>query len=61
MIKILSENVNISDKEKIEIKSLKRGECLMFVGDEHILTKIEAADYEKKLIEKNKNNEEKIV
>ena len=33
----------------------------MFVGDEHILTKIEAADYEKKLIEKNKNNEEKIV
>ena len=60
-IKLLSEFTNLSEKEKIEIKSLKRGECLMFVGDEHILTKIEAADYEKKLIEKNKNNEEKIV
>ena len=35
-IKILSENTNVSDKEKIEIKTLKRGECLMFVGDDHI-------------------------
>ena len=37
---------------KIEIKSLKRGECLMFVGNEHILTKIDAAEYEKNIIEK---------
>ena len=37
-------------KEKIEIKSLKRGECLMFVGNEHILTKIESADFEKEII-----------
>ena len=43
------------EKEKIEIKSLKRGECLMFVGDDHILTKIESSDIEKKIIEeKNK-------
>ena len=40
-IKILSEFTNLSDKEKVEIKSLKRGECLMFVGENHILTKIE--------------------
>ncbi|MEI3356966.1 MAG: ATP-binding protein [Clostridia bacterium] len=33
-IKILSEFANLSEKEKIEIKSLKRGECLMFVGEE---------------------------
>ena len=40
-IKILSEYSNLSEKEKVEIKSLKRGECLMFVGENHILTKIE--------------------
>ena len=49
-IKVLSEYSNLSEKEKIEIKTLKRGECLMFVGDEHILTKIESNDYEAKLI-----------
>ena len=50
-IKILQEYANLSDKEKIEIKSLKRGECLMFVGEDHILTKIEASDLEKEIIE----------
>ena len=54
-IKILSENINLSEKEKIEIKSLKRGEALMLVGDDHILTKIESSDKEKELIEEKKN------
>ena len=49
-IKILSENINLSEKEKIEIKSLKRGESLMFIGDEHLLINVEASEYEKKLI-----------
>lgn len=49
-IKILCEYSNLSEKEKIEIKTLKRGECLMFVGDDHILTKIEADDFEKGMI-----------
>ena len=53
-IKILSEYANLSEKEKVEIKSLKRGECLMFVGDDHILTKIEASESEKKIIENKK-------
>ena len=53
-IKILGEYANLSDKEKIEIKSLKRGECLMFVGEDHILTKIQAAEEEKKIIEGEK-------
>ena len=53
-IKILSENINLSEKEKIEIKSLKRGESLMIVGDDHILAKIEASEKEKKLMEKIK-------
>ncbi len=58
-IKILGEYANLSEKEKIEIKSLKRGECLMFVGEDHILTKIQASDTEKELIEgkiNDKNN-----
>ena len=50
-IRLLSENINLSEKEKIEVKSLKRGECLLFVGNEHILTKVEASDEEKKIIE----------
>lgn len=49
-IKILAEFANLSEKEKIEIKSLKRGEALMFAGENHILTKIEAAEFEKEII-----------
>ena len=52
-IKLLSEYTNLSEKEKVEIKSLKRGECLMFVGENKILTKIEADEIEKNIIEKN--------
>lgn len=50
-IKVLEQYTNLSEKEKVEIKSLKRGECLMFIGGEHILTKIEAADFEKEIIQ----------
>ena len=50
-IKILSENVNLSEKEKIEIKSLKRGESLMFIGNSHVLAKVECSELEKKIIE----------
>ena len=49
-IKILCEYSNISEKEKIEIKTLKRGECLMFASEDHILTKIEAGDFENTII-----------
>ena len=59
-IKILEQYTNLSEKEKIEIKSLKRGECLMFVGDEHILNKIYSADFEKELIEKELIDKELI-
>jgi len=50
-IKILGDYANLSEKEKIEIKSLKRGECLMFVGEDHILTKIQSSEKEKEIIE----------
>ena len=57
-IKILGEFANLSEKEKVEIKSLKRGECLMFVGEDHILTKIQASEKEKEIIEGEKINYE---
>ena len=49
-ILVLEKYANISEKEKIEIKSLKRGESLMFIGDNHILVKIEGSNEEKELI-----------
>ena len=51
---VLEKYANLSEKEKIEIKALKKGECIMFVGDEHILAKIECSDIEKKIIENEK-------
>ena len=59
-IKVLEQYSNLSEKEKIEIKSLKRGECLMFIGEEHILTKIDAGDFEKEIIESKKINKRKV-
>ena len=56
-IKILGEYSNLSEKEKIEIKSLKRGECLMFVGEDHILTKIQSSEREREIIEGSENND----
>ncbi len=56
-IKILSENVSLTEKEKIEIASLKRGESLMFIGDNHILAKVEVSDEEKEIMEEVKLEE----
>ena len=49
-ILVLEKYANLSEKEKIEIKSLKRGESLMFIGDNHIIAKIECSNDEKELI-----------
>ena len=49
-IKVLEKYANLSDKEKVEIKSLKRGETLMFIGDNHILAKIDCSEEEKEMI-----------
>ena len=56
----LEKYTNISEKERVEIKTLKKGECLMFVGDNHILVRAEASKEEIELIEgsfeENKKN-----
>ena len=49
-IRILDKYTNISEKEKIDIKSLKKGECLMFVGENHILAEIKSFKYEDEII-----------
>ena len=50
-IKILNEYCNLSEMEKIQIKGLKKGESLMFIGENHIAVKIDADEYEKSLVE----------
>ena len=55
-IKTLSMYSNLTEKEKLEIKSLRRGECLMFVGENHILAKIEADEFEKNIVIEDKND-----
>lgn len=49
-IKVLEEYINISEKEKIEIRSLKKGESMMFIEHNHILVKINSSEEEKLLI-----------
>ena len=53
-IKVLKKYTNISEKEGIDIKSLRRGETLMFVGENHILAEVKSFNYEDDII----NNEE---
>ena len=58
-VKLLKKYTNISEKEEIDIKSLKRGECLMFIGDSHTLAQVQSFPFEDKLInEKIKEKEE---
>ncbi len=49
-VKVLEKYTSISEKEALEIKSLKRGENIMFVGKEHIRAEIECAEFEKDLL-----------
>ena len=49
-VEVLKKYGNISEKEENNIKTLMRGETLMFVGKEHILVKVEKFDYEDKII-----------
>lgn len=51
-IMVLEKYANLSEKEKIEIKSLKRGESLMFFGENHVLVKIDSSKEERDIIKK---------
>lgn len=49
-IRTLENYTNISAKEKIEIKSLKRGESLCFASDNHFLINIDSSEKEKSIL-----------
>ena len=49
-INVLEKFTTLSEKEKIEIRSLKKGECMMFIDQNHILVKVNCSDFEKKII-----------
>ncbi len=55
-IKTLEKNITLSEKEKIEIKNFKRGECLLFVSNTHLLLNIITSEFEKELLEKKHEN-----
>ena len=49
-INFLEKFIKLSEKEKIEVKSLNTGESLMFAGDNHVLVKIETSQLEEEII-----------
>lgn len=49
-IKILGENINLTNKEKIEINNLNRGEMLLIAESNHILIKIISNKLENQII-----------
>ena len=55
-IKTLEKNITLSEKEKIEIKNFKRGECLLFVSNTHLLLNIITSEFERELLEKRYEN-----
>ena len=60
-IRILEKYTNLSEKEKIEIKSLRKGECVMFVGEDHIVTKIDSSEIERNIILEGEINEKEDI
>ena len=50
-IRVLEEHTNITEKEKIEIRSLDKGECVMFIDQSHIIVKVSCSEEEKKMIQ----------
>lgn len=55
-INILGKNIKLSEQEKLEIRSLKKGEALLFITDTHLILKNIASDYEMKMVEKENEN-----
>lgn len=49
-IKILKENINLSDEETYKIQNAKRGTCLLCAGANHLMVKIESTKKEHEYI-----------
>lgn len=49
-IHVLEQFTNITEKEKLEIRSLKKGEAMMFIDHNHIAVKISCSPEEQELL-----------
>lgn len=52
-INILSQFINLSEKEKIEIRSLKKGQALSIIGATHLALDVVVSNFEKEMVEKD--------
>ncbi|MBQ9279763.1 MAG: hypothetical protein IJ215_01775 [Clostridia bacterium] len=49
-LKILRENINLSEEETYKIQTIKRGTCLLYAGSNHVVVNIEASKKEHEFI-----------
>lgn len=56
-INILNNYMEISEKEKIAIRNLKRGECLICINHNHVIVNIQSSQEEKEVVERRKKDD----
>jgi type IV secretory pathway VirB4 component len=49
-ISVLDKFIKLTDEEKINIKSMQKGESIVFAGNDHIMVKVVATESEKEII-----------
>lgn len=49
-MKVLSENINLSEEEKYKIQNAKRGNCLLYAGNNHLYIRVKSSEKEHKYI-----------
>ena len=49
-VKILGENINLSDEEIYKLQNAKRGNCLLYAGSNHVYINIKSSEKEHKYI-----------
>ena len=49
-MKVLSENINLSEEEKYKIQNAKRGDCLLYAGSNHLYIRVKSSEKEHKYI-----------
>lgn len=55
-LKILKENINLSDEEIYKIQNAKRGACLMYAGSNHLMVKVVSSEKEHQYISTDRND-----
>lgn len=55
-MKILAENINLSEEEIYKIQSSKRGKCLLYAGNNHLYINIKSSEKEHKYISTDRSD-----